>query len=125
MRWGGVVGNFMIHGGEVHSTMAEGEPASGRTLLLSQLAAHIGDKEGKEEEGLGRALVGPSPSASFQRAGVHKTVRSGSAVLIGNRVLKVPHRRARGDSSQLELGGENSLSPEKEQETQPAQPAPQ
>lgn len=73
--------------------------------------------------GLGRAPVGPSPSAPLQTTAVQKTVRSGPAVFIGHEVGKSQPKGAEETSSQLGLGGENSSPPEKEQDPVPVKPA--
>lgn len=69
-----------------------------------------------------RDLIGSSPSASFQRAGVQKT-----EVWTSRTDRKwgtgVSTQGSRGDSSRLELGGEDPSTPEKEQDTSPVQPA--
>ena len=62
------------------------------------LAAQAGGTEAKEKEGLVRDLIGSNPSASFQRAGVQKTARSGLAVLIGNAVRE-SQRRGAGETA--------------------------
>ena len=98
------------------------EPGSDPIFPLPQLAAEFGGTEAKEMGGLGRAPVGPSPSASLQMTGVQKTVRSGLAVLMGHGVGKPQPKRAE-TSSQLELGGENSSPPEKERDLVHVKPA--
>ena len=98
------------------------EPGPDPLLPLPQLAAQFGGTEAKEMVGLGRAPVGPSPSAPLQMTGVQKTVRSGLAVLMGHGVGKSQPQRAE-TSSQLELGGENSSPPEKERDLVPVKPA--
>lgn len=99
------------------------EPESDSILPLPQLAAQFGGTEAKEMGGLERALVGASPSASLQTTGVQKTVRSRQAIFIGHGVGKSQPKGAEEISSQLELGGENSPLPEKEQDPVPVKPA--
>lgn len=99
------------------------EPGADPSLPLPQLTAQFGGTEAKEMGGLGRAPIGPSPSAPLQTTGVQKTVRSGLAVFIGNGVGKSQPKGAEETSSQLELGGENSSPPEKEQDPVPVKPA--
>lgn len=99
------------------------EPESDPILPLPQLAAQFGGTEAKDMGGLGRAPVGPSPSASLQMTRVQKTVRSGLAAFMGHGVRKSQPKRAEETISQLELGGENSSPPEKERDLVPVKPA--